>query len=650
MIDLPPALKADLSLVLQDLLKDTGGLLDIKLSDVGGWCDDRAIDLDSLCSYVANLCGENQIDFEHLRAATDNIIRSGATTKQFLELVDDLEPELLKELVTQASIASTDLEKMNNEAGGNKTFHWIANHPFASAGIGLGAVVVTGGIVHKLRQIRQAERFVDNGAQHVENGVHDLNERLVEGVNTHVDHEITNISGPVRDKLDEHLRKEEYSKVRDLLTGELRNKTLSGQAISRSEPYFRKETWDLDLEVTQLNQAHWLKWPEQQDAGQKEYSGPLLRKLYPTKYLSEFRHWEREEKRMADKLLISKKPDVSEQIDHAQSEMQHLENRELLNVEQRLVHDKAHDLIENSNYNLDAEFSRSKLLRFDMQKTLRAEDELLSIDRAVFKKFEESNHFGGLFELMKEEDARFWDFGMVQFGINLECRSYYALYNKEYFDINKFPTGEGVIKLDEDIIRRYRHIDSKEVQDIRDLAYRNVMISNYKHFDTDMFCESSEIIKTKEFRDNCLKMFGTINNIDKWLDQQKGLLRRHNKKPFAGVSGHAKLKQVSEIIEYRVQESYSILRSEAYSTLKQYSGKAEQDLTKAEHDIMNKAFKDLERSNMLASYFKSEFDAAVKTLESEAAALLNDGKQEADALMQASERDAADILKSVEII
>jgi hypothetical protein len=148
-------------------------------------------------------------------------------------------------------------------------------------------------------------------------------------------------------------------------------------------------------------------------------------------------------------------------------------------------------------------------------------------------------------------------------------------------------------------------------------------------------------------------MFGTVHNIDKWLVQQENMLKRHDKSltPLLGnYTYRQKLKLVGWVLEYRVEEDFIKLRSEAYSTLKQYSGKAEQDLTQAEHDIMNKAFKDLERSDMLASYFKSEFDAAVKTLESEAAALLNDGKQEADALMQASERDAADILKSVEII
>jgi hypothetical protein len=653
MIDLPPALKADLSLILQELVKDTGGLLDIKLSEVSGWCNDKAIDLDSLCSYVANLCGEKQIDFEQLRTSTDNIIRSGATTKQFLELVDDLEPELLKELVTQASIASTELEEMNNEAGGNKTFHWIANHPFASAGIGLGAVVVTGGIVHKLRQIRQAERFVDNGAQHVENGVNDLNERLVEGVNTHVDHEITNIPKLDRNKLDKHIANNDKTMLKDALSMEVRHKLPQGLEISRSEPYFQQGVWNLETEAGLLMGAHYAKWPEQEYQIYQEYSGPMLRILHPYKYLNEFRHWEREEKRKADKLVVS---DVSELIDHDQSDMQHLEKRELLKVEDKVIHEEANVLIENSNYNLDEEFSRNKLPKFDIDKTLKAEAELAKIERAGFDKFENSDYFAELFNLMKEDDARFWDFGgMVQTAVHDELTMYYKFDNSKYFDSNFLPNpnGEGVIKLDKDIIQRYRSMDSQEVRAVRDEAYRKIFIDTKQFKTTDAWYYASVDSRWTEFFADCEKMFGTVHNIDKWLVQQENMLERYGislTSVFNKYTYNQKLKLVGRVLEYRVQEDFIGLRSEAYSTLKQYSGKAEQDLTKAEHDIMNKAFKDLERSNMIASYFKSEFDAAVKTLESEAAALLNDGKKEADALMQASERDAADILKSVEII
>jgi hypothetical protein len=652
MTNLTPSLKADLSLIFQELAQDSGELLDVKLSKVSEWCKDRAIDLDSLCVYIADLCASRQIDYEQLRTLADNLIHSDATSKQILQQVDDLAPELLKELVLQASIASTELDKMKNEAGGNKTVHWIANHPIESAGIGVGVVVVGGGISYgiscgvKYILERRAQR-AENAEQHIVEGVDHVNDQLREHVNHEVEHVTENQIELDRAALDECLRGGEYRDLMNLLEKEVRNKLARGlKEVSRDEPYFKKLhevarsepdlkdlEWTLSKEARICQTAHFERWPDQLDAMADELAGSILRILHPRTYLREFRHWEWEEQRKATELIITKESDGSELIDRDRSEMQLLENHDILRAEEELAED----------------YFKLKFPVFDKDEALKAEAQLAKLTDVERQAFEKSDHFAEFVKSMKRYESRFWDFnGMAQVSLQTELRQYYQWANSKCFDGNLVSRGEGVIELEKDIVERYRRIDSREVRALKEKAYESMFTHSGLDLKPAIFQQEfyKEVViypffrNKQDFRSRYLSLFKTEENVDKWLAPQESLIKLYNPRYKTGGKLQAKLDLISDVIDYRVREGYSKLRREARLTLEQYSHKAEEDLSVVERDMKNKALMDLERSDMLVTYCTRELENAVNTLESEAAALLEESKQEAVDWVQASERKA----------
>ena len=123
MAELTPGLKSDISLIFEELSLGTSTLLDTELSDFHGWCDDKAIDVAGLCGYIAELCVNQKVSFQELQTLTTKLCGSGATTKQLWEQVASMAPDLLEELTTQASLASTELNTIQNDAGGTHAGH-----------------------------------------------------------------------------------------------------------------------------------------------------------------------------------------------------------------------------------------------------------------------------------------------------------------------------------------------------------------------------------------------------------------------------------------------------------------------------------------------------------------------------------------------
>jgi hypothetical protein len=643
MTNLTPSLKADLSLIFQELAQDSGGLLDIKLSNLSEWSNDRAIDLDSLCGYIADLCASRQIDYEQLRALVDNLIDSDATTSQLLQQADDLAPELLKELVLQASIASTELDKMQDEAGGNKTVHWIANHPIESAGIGVGVAVVGGGLRYGIPYImRRLAQREENAEQHVVEGVDHVNDQLREHVNHEVEHVTENQIELDRAALDKCLREESSTKLRSLLVAEINNKLHKGLEISHDEEYFKKADWMPCDESYLCAAAHFKAWPDEKLRLYKEVGGPLARQLHPRMYLTALKRWEREEKRKARNVVSNKESEDREMIGHDRSEILHLENQKILVVEERSVRIETDKLINSETpaffNDFTDPFERYEIPRFDKDKAIKAEAEIAERDQSVIDEFEGSKHFS---DFLDDNRGNFRDFdfdGFTQITIDNEIGEYYLLANKQ----------NGVIKLEEGIWDRCKTSDIDEVKAIRQ-KYRQNMLKRDKLFDTDAYKRIVSNTFTKIDDDgNAVanvdrpgKIFQDNENINRWLASQDEQFKFRGLAPaqdWAKVNIDRKLVHVNRAVDHRLRKGFNDLQEKAHSTLNELSNKADEDMNDAERKLKNMALNDLKRSEMLSTYFSHEFESMWKKVESEAAGLLDEGEQDAVDLVQATDR------------
>jgi hypothetical protein len=323
MTNLTPSLKADLSLIFQELAQDSGGLLDIKLSRFSEWSNDRAIDLDSLCGYIADLCASRQIDYGQLRKLADNLIRSDATTSQLLQQADDLAPELLKELVLQASSASTELDNIQNEAGGNKTINWIKNHPYYSGGIGS----VVGLVILKKVMKRDV-------VQHTDNAMNELNERIVEGANHEAEGMLT----------DKQVAENEKAAMAS------REKLKMEKEILRSEfilPNHLRITPELEADL--CSQIHLEAWPEQKTQMQLEMLPTLTRKINPQTYLRAFNDAKREEFGELKSHIYNEEANL---IDNAECKLEKYDREAEIKAENELstIEDKEFQRFEGSKY------------------------------------------------------------------------------------------------------------------------------------------------------------------------------------------------------------------------------------------------------------------------------------------------------------
>ena len=643
-----PSLKADLSLIFQELAQDSGELLDIKLSNFSEWCNDRAIDLDSLCDYIADLCASRQIDYEQLRALVDNLIDSDAATSQLLQQADDLAPELLKELVLQASIASTELDKMQDKAGGNKTIHWIANHPIESAGIGVtGVVGLRYGIPYILRRLAQRE---ENTEQHVVEGVDHVNDQLREHVNHEGEHAMDTQVKLDRAALDKCLREESSSKLRSLLSAEINNKLHKGLEISHGEEYFKKADWMPADESYLCATAHFKAWPDEKLRLYKEVGGPLARQLHPRMYLTALKRWEREEKRKARNVVSNKESEDREMIGHERSEILHLENKKILEVEERSVRIETDKLINSETpaffNDFTDPFERYEIPRFDKDKAIKAEAEIAERDQSVIDEFEESKHFS---DFLDDNRGNFRDFdfdGFTQITVDNEIGEYYLLANKQ----------NGVIKLEEGIWDRCKTSDIDEVKAIRQKSRQNMLKRN-KLFDGDAYKRIVDNTFTKidvggeavANVDRPRKIFKDEENLNRWLASQDEQFKFRGLAPaqdWAKVNIDRKLVHVNRAVDHRLRKGFNDLQEKAHSTLNELSNKADEDMNDAERKLKNMALNDLKRSEMLSTYFSHEFESMWKKVESEAAALLNEGERDAVDLVQATDRKVERVVDS----
>jgi hypothetical protein len=187
-------------------------------------------------------------------------------------------PDLLEELTTQASLASTELNTIQNDAGGTHAGHWMAKHPILATTIaGVGTKI---GITLLTRKCK------GGGNRDALDG---LNERVVESANNQAERVVDNATKEMSAAMEK-----EFSDIQM----KFRNDVVSGKDFLRSDmnSEFRKR-WTIDEEAHALMGAHFERWPEQAVSIQRELARPLLRKLHPREYLAEFKRWEREQDR-----------------------------------------------------------------------------------------------------------------------------------------------------------------------------------------------------------------------------------------------------------------------------------------------------------------------------------------------------------------
>jgi hypothetical protein len=612
MTNLTPSLKADLSLIFHELAQDSGGLLDIKLSKFSEWSNDRAIDLDSLCDYISDLCASRQIDYGQLRKLADNLIRSDATTSQLLQQADDLAPELLKELVLQASIASTELDKMQDEAGGNKTAHWIANHPIQSSVYGAAGLTLA---YLTYRWLRPAQD-VENAEQHIGNDLNDANERLLDNVNNEAENLIReNMRQGVK-----FLGEGNLGLANNYLSMVTKSKLQQGLEVSREDHCLGKVNWTLEEEVYICGAAHGLRFPNDKIRMYKEIGRSLPRSVYPRMYLTELEQWEQAEERKAAKALLKKELDDGGIIDHEKYETLQLENQEILKLEKKSV--------------------LNIIPSFDKDKELKAEAEIAKRDQSVIDAFERSQHYS---EFLDENQGNFRNFdfdGITQDVADPEIRDYYRLAaNMQDFEeklvekqgkaLQAFVArGEGVIKLEEGIFDRYEASDIGEVKAIRQnrqhileskslfsqVNYRHIVTSTIEINGVPRLERASEIFKEDD------------KIVNRWLTLQKDVFNWrgiYQNKDWTKISVKNKLVAVNDAVDCRLKLDYLNLRKSAFSTLNELSNKAEEDMTDIERALRDNALKDVKRSEMITTYFSNELEPMWEKVEAEAAALLD---------------------------
>jgi hypothetical protein len=528
MAELTPGLKSDLSLIFEELSLGTSTLLDTELSDFHGWCDDKAIDVAGLCGYIAELCVNQKVSFQELQTLTTKLCGSGATTKQLWEQVASMAPDLLEELTTQASLASTELNTIQNDAGGTHAGHWMAKHPILATTIaGVGTKI---GITLLTRKCK------GGGNRDALDG---LNERVVESANNQAERVVDNATKEMSAAMEK-----EFSDIQM----KFRNDVVSGKDFLRSDmnSEFRKR-WTIDEEAHALMGAHFERWPEQAVSIQRELARPLLRKLHPREYLAEFKRWEREQDRKVKRGVANEETNVSNTIEE----------------------------------------DRYRLKNFEKEEVLKAENELYQIEAERLHLFDRSEHSEEFFVKVlahPDNDLR-GDFnGMGQKAYFTELRHYYKLDNAQYFDENGL-NGTGTARLHKDIIERNRLIDSPEVKAFREdcqeemFKYGKYVASQkvYKHIVNDSF-----IGKTPEERlvinQKVLENFGGEDNMDKWLESQSLKLPFKDGKraeSWAQVNIDKKVSVIGSIVDDRVKLEYQKVRIEARATLEKLSNKAE---------------------------------------------------------------------------
>ena len=606
MAELTPGLKSDLSLIFKELSLRTSVLLNTGISDLHGWCDDNAVDLDCLCGYIAKLCVKQKVSFQEIRTLTTKLCSSGATTKQLWEQVAAIAPDLLEELCTQASLASTELDTIQNDAGGTHVGHWMAKHPVASSTIALGGTAAAVTLV-----IRAGNK----------DGHHDaldgLNERVVESAN--------NQAEKVADSATKELAvalQEEHNEI----TMRFRADLASGKDFLRSDmsSECRRTKWTINDEIMQSPGAHFDRWPEQRASLQREVARPLLRKLHPREYLAEFKRWEREEGRKV-------KSDISD---------------------------------EEANVSDTIEEDRYKLKKFEKEEVLKAEEELYSIEAEKFQLFDKSEHseefFVKFFAHPDNIDLR-GDFnGIGQKAYHMELEHYYHLEIAQHFDENGL-NGTGTARLHKDIVEKHRLINSSETKALREKCQEEMFkaynVSRQEFYDAiidDTFGRAGMAPAEKlVINQKVVDQFGGEDNMNKWLESQHvGLPFKGGRKAesWAQVDINLKVPKIRNIVSDRVTEEYARVRLEARATLEKLSNKAENELTSAERDIKEKALKDIKESDLLTRFITRELDKVMTSVKSEAIKLVDRGEKEASDAIKAGEDKADNLLITAEVI